>query len=207
MRRIIFIVACIVLLTSHFAFATPVQWSAADGGNGHWYEAVSVESGITWSAANAQAAEMGGYLATVTAAEENDFVYSLASDASLWWHLDGWSFGPWLGGYQEQGSSEPDGGWKWVTSESFSFTNWLPQEPSNAMGKEDRLHLIGYQVPTASFWNDLMGEETESSRHSLPLGFVVEYDAVPEPASILALLTGIAGIGGVIRLKRQCESH
>ncbi len=32
--------------------AAPVQWSIADGGNGHYYEAVLVPEGISWTDAN-----------------------------------------------------------------------------------------------------------------------------------------------------------
>src|SRR5436190_21444639 len=51
----------------------PVQWTTAAGGNGHYYQVVSVTNGISWQQARNAAASMGGYLATVTSAEENDF--------------------------------------------------------------------------------------------------------------------------------------
>ena len=57
--------------------ASPVQWSIADGGNGHYYEAVLVPEGISWTDADLIASSKAGdwHLATISSAEENDFVY------------------------------------------------------------------------------------------------------------------------------------
>ena len=61
----------------------------------------------------AEAVKRGGYLATITSAEENAFVFALIRDnPALWAHRpSGNSFGPWIGGYQPAGSSEPADGW------------------------------------------------------------------------------------------------
>ena len=58
------------------AQAEPVRWS----GNGHRYEVVVVPEGITWLDAKAAASARGGYLATLTSAEENRFVWSLIAN-------------------------------------------------------------------------------------------------------------------------------
>jgi hypothetical protein len=63
------------------AQAEPVRWS----GNGHHYEVVVVPEGITRLGAKAAASARGGYLATLTSAEENRFVWSLiANQPSIW---------------------------------------------------------------------------------------------------------------------------
>ena len=71
-----------------------VQWSSDVGGNDHFYEVVSVPSGISWYQANTSATSSGGYLATITSAAENSFVYSILDYDT---HFTGeWDWGPWL---------------------------------------------------------------------------------------------------------------
>ena len=41
----------------------------------------------------------------------------------------------WIGGYQDMNASdysEPDGGWKWVTGEPWSFIGWWEGGPSSS---------------------------------------------------------------------------
>ena len=54
-----------------------IQWPGSAGGNDHSYEAVLATSGITWDNAYSAAEARGGYLATITSAAENEFVFSL----------------------------------------------------------------------------------------------------------------------------------
>src|SRR5436190_20680061 len=104
------------------ASAQPVQWPVISGGNGHFYEGILAPSGITWGNAQTNAAFRGGYLATITSAAENGFVYGLIAGNSSFWYVTGTeAWGPWLGGLQPAGSVEPAGGWTWVTGESFAY--------------------------------------------------------------------------------------
>src|ERR1051325_12185873 len=105
-----------------------VQWPVAQGGNGHFYEVVSAPTGITWGNASLAATNRGGYLATITSAEENAFVFSQATQDSTIWYS---GYGPWLGGIQPAGSGEPAGGWRWITGEPFVYKNWAPGQPNN----------------------------------------------------------------------------
>src|SRR6187549_3712268 len=57
-----------------------VQWDVSSGGNGHWYKPVPGFPGLTWTFANELAQAEGGYLATITSAEENAFVFSLVAN-------------------------------------------------------------------------------------------------------------------------------
>ena len=160
------------LSVASVASAAPVQWAVADGGNGHWYEVVVAEGGISWSIAKTAAEEAGGYLAVVTSSAENDFIFDLADPIAAAWDSSGINtLGPWLGGYQD-----PDHGnaWTWVTGETFSYTNWGTSQPN---GNGDFLNIYGYANNHGKTWNDF----------SSPVpGYVVEI--VPEPAS-LALLS------------------
>lgn len=49
-------------------------------------------------------------------------MFNLVKDDKKFWHLDSYNnyLGPWLGGYQRSGSSEPNGGWTWIIGEKWT---------------------------------------------------------------------------------------
>lgn len=151
----------------------PVEWPIADGGNGHMYLAVAAPAGITWVQANSAANLAGGYLATITSAEENDFVFKLIGDEKYWAEYTlGTSVGPWIGGYQLPGSLEPAGSWQWVIYEPFAYTNWGQGKPDNLQiegADENCLHFLrlGGRVPVV--WNDLPHD------YAGVFGYVIEF--------------------------------
>ena len=130
MRTCFVVVGC--ALTAQTALAGGwVQWPV----NGHEYQVVVEPLGISWTAADAAAQAMGGHLASITSAEENAFVFSLIDAPEFWQpHLSftgvEFNMGPWIGGFQAAGATEPGDGWAWTTSESFDFKGWLPGEPN-----------------------------------------------------------------------------
>ena len=145
--------------------AAPVYWN----GNSHYYEVVLQTT--NWATANSAAINAGGYLATITSAEENAFIYSLLNDNNLWFFDDyNNGLGPWLGGYRINSSPS---GWAWVTGENFNYTNWAPGEPNNWGGVEDRLHFFGHQTLKSAQWNDL---PQNFNVH----GYIIEYNVMPE---------------------------
>jgi len=148
-----------------------VKWT-----NGHCYQAVQ-ELGLSWSDAKAACEARGGHLATITSAAENAFVFSLVSGDSAFWYLDGVGngLGPWLGGYQEPGSQEPDGGWKWVTGEPFFYTNWETDQPDNVHGAaldQNRLRFFKKGSLIGDHWDD--SEEDNPFEHRR--GYICEFD-------------------------------
>jgi hypothetical protein len=144
-------------------------WETSAGGNGHWYKAVLVTHGISWTQADLRARAEGGYLATTTSAAENQFVFSLLASPEFF-NVSG--SGPLLGGFQRQGAPEPDGGWFWVTGEPWKFTRWYPGQPDNWPGgpPEDRLHFYCPRVPRQPTWNDIGHDDTYTT------GYVIERD-------------------------------
>jgi hypothetical protein len=129
-----------------------VQWSAEEGGNGHFYKVVFVDQRITWARANEAALRLHplSHLATIASPEENAFVADLLRDT--WSEIPGgWYHCVWLGGIQTLGADQPDEGWRWTTGEPFDYTNWLSTEPNDAWG--DEIYLValpGDMMP----WND-----------------------------------------------------
>ncbi len=117
MKRVAVSVFVLLLCLMNVSSSALVEWPLNEGGNGHYYEVILVPEGIDWQAAYNAANAAGGYLATITSQAENDFVYSLASINTAFWTpgRGETSIGPWLGGFQPDGSPEPDGNWQWVT--------------------------------------------------------------------------------------------
>ena len=149
-----------------------VQWSVDDGGNGHWYQVVQKDE-IDWYESDAQSIDIGGYLASITSSAENEFVLSLLSESVF-----NGSRGPWLGGIQPAGSSEPDGGWVWSTGENFVFTGWLEGSPDNNCSgiNEDRIHFGSPSGELGGIvgWDDIPGTD---SCVAPPKSFVTEWSA------------------------------
>jgi len=177
--------------------ATVRLWPADEGGNGHAYQGGPVGQLIPWTSAERAARLAGGYLATITSQQENDFVFGLIGpDPACWRVLTAELYmGPWLGGYQPAGAPEPAGGWLWVTGEPFAYTAWLPVEPSGP--NEDRLHYMGREGSPDAAWND-----QPNSHDWGPMSYLVEYDPVTfeaEDAAAVAadrIETALAGYSG-----------
>ncbi len=109
------------------AFANPIKWKV----NNHLYEVIYAPIGINWANAQLHAAALGcgWYLATITSAAEDAFVFSLIAKQPSFF-ADG-TYGPWLGAFQKNSIDEPSGDWRWVTKEPFSYTNWRAGYPDN----------------------------------------------------------------------------
>ena len=146
-------------------YQAPVQNPA----NGHWYQVgLGVFAAVNWDEARRAVESLTyngypGHLATITSAAENDFIVQNVLINSLW-----------LGGYQERGApdfQEPAGGWRWVTGEPWSYTNWLPGQPANyptPVGETDALLFR-----QAKGWNDAAYAQVGIA------GFLVEYEPTP----------------------------
>ncbi len=157
----------ILCISTPPALAAPVQIPET----GHFYEAVPVPAGTTWDEAKsaAEAASFTdaagvrylGHLAAITSQAENEFIVANCPGAAVN------PAGYWLGGFQQPGSTEPDGGWEWVTGEPFSYAYWAPGEPNDNSGgrPEEKLHYAG----AGGDWNDVPSD-------ALLLGYVVEYE-------------------------------
>lgn len=133
-------------------------------GNGHHYEIV--QTTVSWDQAKlaAEAASylgVQGHLVTIENANEDNFVYFVLNNGSTLGNS-------WLGLYQDMsdvGYSEPMGGWKWVTGEPLTYSNWYANEPNNGGGAE---HWAGYWPNDK--WNDY------SLSDGAVASYVIEYD-------------------------------
>jgi hypothetical protein len=176
-----FLVTCLsTALAAVSAHASPIQWTVGSGGNGHYYDVVSVPAGISWTSANAAASAAGGYLATITSAAENAFIFDNLVNDPLYWNQEpgGSNLGPWLGGYQtSDNGSQPAANWAWVNAEPFSYANWHSGEPNNYTGVLE--NYLSFKCWPASGcrsgqWNDL--PDNISVYGTSVIAYVVEWD-------------------------------
>lgn len=145
--------------------------------NGHWYKAVSVPAGISWTNAEKAAEAEGGHLATITSQAENEFVSNLCSAQNLWVFWSGSYFGPWLGGKAPVNRSNATDGWQWVTVEQWLFTKWRPGEPSNGGRNENCLQYARTPSEKAPYgWNDVKETGEPSNAGGGVYSYVIEID-------------------------------
>jgi hypothetical protein len=188
-------------LLSGAAVAAPVQWTAALGGNDHWYE--FIETPVTWQAAftAANAATfmgMQGYLATLTSDGENRFAAATAAQSNL----------AWIGG-SDDGA---EGVWSWrngpENGEVFwnngavpgVFSNFNAGEPNNCCNGESFLQV---NFAFALGWNDHGGPGNASQVN----GYLIEYPGlptgIPEPSTLALLLA--PALAGVAARRRKLQ--
>ncbi len=166
------------VLSADTVQAAPSGWSF-DSANGHYYRYVTA-SQITWNAASAAAGHDGGYLATITDANENTFVHNLVG-----------SHDAWLGA----SDAGHEGTWEWVTGpesgtvfyvnspQSFpGYSNWNGGEPNNEDHGRGSPHQENYlQILDSGKWNDEQGPNVSSADRTD--GYVEEMGA---PGVVLA---------------------
>jgi hypothetical protein len=215
MARIFCLSACAVaaaLLVSHPASA---DFSFVHAGHSY----LVVEQGRTWQAATAdavsrQVAGLPGYLATIENAAENAAIFNqlianipaaefnntrapdggngvfawiaandLAVEGNWIWDGNGDGIGQLF--YQGRGNAGggPVGGLyhKWGT---FNGANWEPDNGASGLQDAGGIALANYPRGLASQWNDVRADNS--------LYYIVEFNAVPEPATFGLLIFGFA---------------
>tara|TARA_R110001592_G_scaffold357416_1_gene660526 strand:- start:77715 stop:78341 length:627 start_codon:yes stop_codon:yes gene_type:complete len=182
--------------------AIPMQWAAADGGNDHWYELE--QQNLSWTDARQNALDKGGYLATITSAEENSVVNGLVAAIVGSFPDDNLDIAVWLGG----SDTAEEGTWTWADGPEAGdqfwdgdkdgsapegvYTNWFLYALEESLPEEDHLAMS----VADSTWNDI---------GDLPGWFsVIEYDSEPVPVTGTAALTllGLAGLTAGRRRKK-----
>jgi alpha-tubulin suppressor-like RCC1 family protein len=167
-----------------------VRWDTNSGGNGHWYQAV-ITSNLDWLQADQIAHDQGGYLATITSAAENDFVFNLINDPRFYNGSGGNGAGPALGGVRTNASSAADLDWTWETGEPWNFTAWGPGQPDYP--SETRLQFwSGVQGHPAPTWNNLTPTDVNLG------GYIIERE--DQPSILYQPSGGIVAAGTNITL-------
>jgi Lectin C-type domain/The GLUG motif len=152
--------------------------------NGHYYRLV--QEGVSFADALANAANLTfdgtpsgtpGYLATITSAGENDFLFTV---------MGGSGQNAWIGGSDQ----ETEGDWKWITGPeagtSFysgvywdggpvngEFSGWNESEPNQFFGDDPVMQEDYVEVYGSGFWNDIPSEPGRLNY------YVVEWGGMP----------------------------
>lgn len=169
------------------ANATPVQF-----GTGNYYELIT--DGANWETARANANAMTylglpGHLVTITSADENKFVATQLGVFGRAWTagtdsaVEGdfrWSDGP------EVGQLYWTGG---LGGSAVGFAAYPVGEPNNQGGTEHHMEIFYF----GGDWNDQEASDV--------ISYIVEYEAVPEPAT--AALGALASIGFLSARRRR----
>lgn len=184
---------CLFLAIPGIVEATPVQWLE----NGHYYEFIAVEDGLTWEDANASADSaiyqgMTGHLVTITSQAENVFLESMASVQ------DGWY---WIGATMEQwNGADQFADWAWVTGEDFTYMNPQYGSPFSMNGVDGVPFALALLMAQGSAyhgeWNDVIATDTAGNP-----GYIVEYEPViPEPSTLILVGVGLISLLGLRRV-------
>lgn len=109
--------------------------------NGHHYYVYDMDNITTWEQAEAYCESLGGYLATITSQEEDEFVY--------FYLKNNFDYESAYFGFTDR---EEEGTWGWVNGETSTYTNWNPGEPNDENPNEDYA-MYYYKYPEGT-WND-----------------------------------------------------
>ncbi|MCD8006562.1 MAG: hypothetical protein LUF29_06265, partial [Oscillospiraceae bacterium] len=172
-KKILTLVTALALVMSmlgtvSFADSTTVVARAeAVTFNGHTYQ-VLYGGDMTWEAMEAYCESLGGYLACITTAEEDAFLYSYVSSANC---EDSTLFG--------FSDAANEGTWVWVSGEETDYTNWGSSEPSDYWGNENYAHY--YKNYPNGEWNDT-GIDSQSNNFLIEWNYVDdgETNIIPE---------------------------
>ena len=133
--------------------------------NGHTYSVI--DKALDWYEAKGYCENLGGHLVTITSEDENVFVFNLVQDSSCE------AYYLWIGA----SDSDNEGEWKWITDETFVYTNWDSGQPDNLSGVDNAEEDYLTFLRSNGRWNDLQstGDSYGGSQLS-ESAFICEWD-------------------------------
>ena len=142
---------CIAFIPTQDLRAQIVAGPITNATTGHYYYLVGP---TYWTNAQAQAMNLGGYLAAINDAAENDWLLA--------------TFGNYGGqsrvlmiGFTDE---VQEGQWGWSNGEPVTYVNWASGEPNNGQGifpYENVAVMYGAGDPREGSWNDMQGTLVE----------------------------------------------
>jgi hypothetical protein len=118
---------------------------------------------MTWHEHNNRAIEMGGNLASISNAIENNKVKEISNGVNVW-----------LGGVRKGcGNDTGADHWYWSNGIKWSYTNWMKNQPDNYEKSENRVHMT--PISHGQQWNDISEDHQFSAIYELPLDHSVKY--------------------------------
>ena len=145
-----------------------------------------IEKTMTWEEAKEYCESLGGYLVTITSADEQLFIESFIKEKGLTNNRF------WIGATDE----EKEGTWKWITEEKFSYANWGETQPNNGeAGGQNYGVFVGYDTVyngkklLANQWDDINNGKEED------IYFICEWGEFEKETTIAPGELPKAGIG------------
>ena len=157
--------------------------------NGHSY--ALTQNWESWLNAEQEAVSLGGHLATINDAGENDWLASTFGNTYCQGY-PGWEWCAiaWIGMYDTTGTSSPDiADWQWSSGEPVTYTNLYSMFPES--GTHMYLHVNPHPVGpnwNAHYIHDVFAEY-------LPKGIIEISSIVPEPSTFLLACAGLMCAG------------
>ena len=112
---------------------------------------------MTWAEHNNRAIAMGGNLASISNAVENNKVKEVSTGVSVW-----------IGGVRKGcGNDTGADHWYWSSGEKWSYTNWIKNQPDNYQKSENRVHMT--PISHGQQWNDISEDCQFSAVYELPI--------------------------------------
>jgi hypothetical protein len=141
-----------------------------------------------WTEAQFRAEAVSGHLATFGSSAERVWCFERTLDVTGSWKsvLVGGAtraVGPWVGGKQAAGSTEPSGGWSWVDGTPWTYPNaGFDLNNASACGvNEDRLSFWGDAFPMSATTLYIVSDFPERGSCEAGVGpvssYIVEWDA------------------------------
>jgi lectin-like protein len=187
---IMLIAACFTSRATITIFTGPIT----DPANGYTYYLLSPD---TWSNSEAFAQTLGGNLATVNSAAENQwisttffpYISSVSPAVALW-----------IGYYdpsQDTGGGTHASNFVWVSGEPVTYTDWYPGEPDNLGGIEFYTAVRGPANGLPYTWNDL--PNNGGGNAGITYGVV---EVVPEPSNYALASMGVLGLWTYLKSRK-----
>lgn len=153
------VLAATVLATAGVA-AQELVWQR-NPGTGHWYALVQ---GVVWADGEAFALSVGGHLATVNDESEDRWIAATFQQEALIGFND----------LQDEGT------WVWVSGETVTYTNWLPEEPLTGPGADTRdVVRLNFDESGTFGWMTANIDELTGEGNPTPLLIEVESPVAP----------------------------
>jgi hypothetical protein len=158
--KMLLTISAAALFISLQARADIIAGPITNPSNGHDYYLLSANM---WTESEREAENLGGTLAIVRSAAENEWIFSTFSS------LGGTNRTLWIGLYR----GGPNRSLMWVTGEKSDYSNWAGGQPDDAGGRETYVFMASANHPwsfPSGAWNDFPDYQLVDG--SLPFGVV-----------------------------------